>query len=318
MTTSPGPAGLVVALDIGGTKIAGGLVSSDGRIRAQVAVPTERDGGRDPGLLASYRTAAGLLAHATEQGWSVCGLGIGVPEYVSAEGLLTSRLVLDWDVQPKELFADLGPVTVDSDVRCGARAEARLGAGRGRSSMLYVTVGTGLSSTLVVDGVPFAGARGEAIAFGELPVDRAAAPHEKGSLENFASGQGITDRFLRLEDVPVDAPVRGAADVIALADRGHRGAALVVDSAALALGVAIAWMVDILDPQVVVLGGGLGTSTGRWEGLVRAEYERRSAARPGAAPLERAVLGPSSGLVGAALAHRQGEDVASLPVESGS
>jgi glucokinase len=307
VTTAPGPEGLVVALDIGGTKIAGGLVSSDGTVRAQVAVPTERDGGRDPGLLASYRTAAELLAHATQQGWPVCGLGIGVPEYVSAEGLLTSRLVLDWDVQPKQLFADLGPVTVDSDVRCGARAEAQVGAGRGRSSMLYVTVGTGLSSTLVVDGLPFAGARGEAIAFGELPVDRAAAPHESGSLEDFASGQGITDRFRHLDDLPVGAaPVRGAADVFALADGGHRGAALVVDSAALALGAAIAWMVDVLDPEVVVLGGGLGTSTGRWEGLVRAEYEQRSAARPGAAPLERALLGPSSGLVGAALAHRQG------------
>jgi glucokinase len=301
MTAATEPGGLVVALDIGGTKIACGLVAVDGTVKVRHELATVRADGRDPGLTASHQVAADLVAHAASQGWAVAGLGIGVPEYVTADGVLTSRLVLDWRVQPKEQFADLGPVTVDSDVRCGARAEALLGAGRGVSSMLYVTVGTGLSSTLVVDGVPYAGARGEAIAFGELPVDRRAATDEDGSLEAFASGEGIADRFRRHGEISV----RGAAEVVALADQGHEVAEQIVASAAIALGSAIAWMVDVLDPAVVVLGGGLGTSVGRWEHLVRAEYERRSAARPGAAPLRRAQLGPDSGLVGAALAHRQ-------------
>ena len=304
---------LALGLDIGGTKIAGGLVAPDGTIRHRATSPTPHPGNRegsgglgdpgslgDPGLGESYRVAAELLAHARSHGWPVAGLGIGVPEYVTAAGELSSRLVLAWDRQPLELFAPLGPVTVDSDVRCAARAESALGAGRGVHHLLYVTVGTGLSSTVVLDGAAVSGARGEAIAFGELPVARSAAPDELGNLESFASGEGIASRFRAADGGPVD----GAAQVLVLADQGHQLAQQITDTAAAALGAALGWVVDLLDPQVVVLGGGLGTSTGRWADGVQAAFALATSARPGTPPLLRAALGPDAGLIGAALAHR--------------
>ncbi len=258
MIEAGGGEALVLGLDVGGTKIAGGLVDADGVIMHRSTEPTARDGRRDPGLATSYRLAAQLLADARSRDWSVTGLGIGVPEYVTADGELSSRLVLEWDRQPREQFADLGPVTVESDVRCGALAEAVVGAGRGFASVLYVTVGTGLSSSLVAGGVVLPGARGEAIAFGELPVARAAAADESGSLEEFASGAGIADRYRAGGGGPVD----GAAQVVTLADDGDPLAQNVVNSAARAVGTAISWMVAVLDPAVVVLGAGWARAAG--------------------------------------------------------
>jgi glucokinase len=255
---------------VGGTKLAGALVAPDGSLLYERSEPTPP---RDPDLAGTVALARALIAAAAERELSVVGLGIGMPEYVDRSGSLTSREVLDWSAQPVSLLADLGvPVTVESDVRCGALAEWRLGAGRSYDGLFYVSLGTGLSSTLVADGRLVAGARGEAIALGELSVPASVHPSWEGNLESFASGAALARRDGDFE------------------------------SAGKALGLVLADVVALLDPPVVAIGGGLGTAaTPLWDAL-RDMYTGRTARRPFAPPIIQAELGPSAGLIGAGLA----------------
>jgi glucokinase len=289
---------VTLGLDVGGTKVAAGLVDVTGEVLHRACAPTGVHGARDPGFAVSLPLARRLLDLAARQGIVVHGVGLGVPEYVSPDGRVTSAEVLGWDAQPGPAFAALGlPVTVGSDVRCGALAEARYGAGRGAGSLLYVSAGTGLSSALVLDGVPWPGRRGEAIALGELAVSPAVAPGETGSVEAFAAGAGILRRYRAAGGADLDGPGidRAATDGDPLAGR-------VVDSSARATAHALHAAVALLDPERVVLGGGLGTSRGRWAQVLRECYADLTSRRPGAPALVRSALGADAGIVGAALA----------------
>jgi len=302
VTSSPDRT-LTIGLDVGGTKIAGGLVSPEGAIIDLVIVDTRVEGRPDPGLRRTRRVAEELLRRAGTAGYDLDGIGAGFAEYVSPDGRLTSRLVLDWETQPAALLADLGAVTVESDVRCGAIAEAvhGAGAGAGHAGMLYLSVGTGISSTYVQGTLPLRGHRGEAIAFGELPVAPDVEPTAALTLEQFASGDGISSRFKTLTGEPAE----GARPCLVAAEQGQPGAQAIVGSAARAVAAALAWAVGLFDPAVVVVGGGIGTSGGQWERELRCEFARRNLMRPQPPPLLIATLGPHAGVVGAAEAHRR-------------
>jgi glucokinase len=288
---------LTLGLDVGGTKVAGGLVAPDGTVVSRRTAATEAGGRRDPGLEVTRRIAAELAAEAGEHGLPLAGLGAGFAEYVTPDGELTSKLVLDWTEQPATLLAGLaGPVTIESDVRCGALGEARYGAGRGLDSFAYVSAGTGISYCLVIGGEPVPGARGEAIALGELPVTEAPGV----TLERYASGDGIRARYADL----TGQRCAGAREVLAAADRGDPAAADVVTSAARALAAALGWLVCLLDPAALVLGGGLSQAAGLWAETLTIHTERAVVSRSGPPPLLRAGLGADAGLIGAAVAAR--------------
>ena len=287
---------VALGVDVGGTKTRVALVDLEGHVIEVSEIPTSVEGGADPGLARSLALARDVTRRAGEQGWAIGGVGVGMPEYVDAAGMLRSRDVMAWDRQPAELFTEWGPVVVESDVRCGALAESLLGAGRGASSMLYVSIGTGISCALVIEGRLWRGHRGEAIALGELPVDRTLDASETTTLEQYASGAAIARRYSHVTGHAVD----GAREVLARADAHDIRAERVVEGAATAVGAALAWAVHLLDPQVVVLGGGLGASEGPWCELVGRSYLERS--RPEAPPIVTATLGANSGVVGAGLA----------------
>ncbi|MFE3203365.1 ROK family protein [Embleya sp. NPDC059237] len=282
---------VTAALDVGGTKIAAALVTPDGTVLHRDERPTVTAGRlRDPGLAGTRAAAVDLLAQARRLGLTVTGLGAGFPEYVAADGLLTSREVLAWDKQPLDVLSALAldvPCAVGSDVRCGALGEARHGAGRGLDGFFYVSLGTGLSSTFVLDGMPVTGARGEAIALGEFEVPASVDPNWPGNLESYASGRGIGERF----------GVAGTREVLAA---GGPRAAAVLDSAGRALGTVLAAVVRLLDPAAIVVGGGLGSAAGPVRAAMERAYAEHTAARPAAPPLLTATLGADAGLVGAA------------------
>ena len=288
--------GIALGVDVGGTKTRVALVDPDGHVLALSETPTPAEDGADPGLLRSLALARKVAQHARDQEWVIAGVGVGMPEYVDAAGMLRSRDVMAWDVQPAELFTECGPVVVESDVRCGALAESLVGAGRGASSLLYVSIGTGISCALVIDGRLWRGHRGEAIALGEFPVDRMLEASESTTLEQYASGAAIARRYSRATGHAVD----GAREVLDRAYASDSRAERVVDGAATAVGAALAWAVHLLDPQVVVLGGGLGASGGPWCDRVGRAYIERS--RPEPPPIITAALGANSGVVGAGLA----------------
>jgi glucokinase len=201
-------------------------------------------------------------------------VGIGLCEIVDLAGRPASAETIDWRGLDPAAAIEAPSVRIESDVRAAALAEARFGAGVGRSPFLYVIVGTGASTCLVVDGRPFAGERGQAIVLGAPPV------------EAVASGPGLARAagLERAEDVLAD-PVHGA----------------LVDKAADALGGVLAVLANALDPSVVVLGGGLGTAAAF---RLRVESACRSLlAYPRTPPLDvlASRLGGDGGLIGAAL-----------------
>lgn len=283
----------VLALDIGGTTARGALMSRDGQVLARHTTPT---GDRDPGLHATRRVAEHLVAVAGDRGLTVVALGAGFPEYVDREGRLTAHEVLDWDRQPGDLLADLAPtVVVESDVRCGAVGELHRSGGTWRD-FVYVSLGTGLSHTFVCDGTVHRGARGEAIALGELPVPTEADTYRTETMESFASGTGLARRYTERTGRGV---ADGARSVVALASEGDRAAEEILTSAGIALGHACSQLVSLFDPEAIVLGGGLGTVAGTLRGALLAAYARATAGRPSPPPIVPSALGADAGLVGA-------------------
>lgn len=292
---------VVAALDVGGTKIIGALIDPAGwRVLHRVITATPgTPGAADPGLAATAAVARDLAGRAAADDQPVHSVGAGFPEYV-ADGRMTSREVIGPSAAPELVLAgEFGAearIMIDSDVRLGAVAEARLGAGRDIGSFLYVSWGTGLSSTLVIDGQVWAGAHGEAIALGEFPVPAGIVDGPPVGLEAFASGAGIAHRYASSR---AGAVAEGARDVLARAEAGDPAAAVVVDSAARALGAVLAAAVRLLDPAAVIFGGGLG-SVARLTGRVITEARSRLPSRSGCRWLP-AQLGADSGLFGAAI-----------------
>ena len=158
----------------------------------------------------------------------------------------------------------------DNDVNAHAAGEARFGAGRGRSSALVVAVGTGVGAALVLDGRIHHGAHFLAGEMGHMPCGEAQGETctcgRPGHLEAVAAGPQIARRYRRAAG---DETVTGAVQVERLAETGDAVARRVYRQAALALGRALAGVVTVLDPEVVIISGGLARSGGLWWGPLR-------------------------------------------------
>ncbi|MGH3324413.1 MAG: ROK family protein, partial [Streptomyces sp.] len=287
----------VVALDVGGTTIVSGLVTADGAVLHSASRPSVRDGRRDPELAGTVAAAREMIDAAAERDVEVVGIGAGFPEYVDPARRLTSREVLDWDTQPADLLAPLvpcRPVVVESDVRCGALAEARFGAGRERGSFLYVSLGTGLSATFVRAGELWQGHRGEAIALGNFEVAASVDPTFSArsrdgrpqNLEEYASGAGIAARYAEA----TGSDITETREVVRRAASGDGSATELLTTAGRALGTALVWTVELLDPEAIIIGGGLGTSGGLLHEVLRDTYAARS---PRPAPPRRPSATPN-------------------------
>jgi glucokinase len=228
-------------------------------------------------------------------------VGIGIPELVSTSGQIESSCSLDWSAgSVRARLRKHGRVTIASDVQAAALAEARLGAGRGQPAFLYVTVGTGISCTLVIDGKPYAGTHGHAISFASGPTFVTAAADgtfNAEALEARASGPGLVRRAqsLGLQEPDAIAVCRAARAAPGIARD-------VVDAAATELAIHVAIVANALDPALIVLGGGLGCAPGRYWATFRAAFPRY-AWGPYSRRLRvcRARLGTKAGMIGAAL-----------------
>jgi glucokinase len=262
---------LAVGIDVGGTKIAGGLVDLiTGSVVRREDVPTAPERGPDA-VLADCRRIAEQLASPQP----VRAVGIGVCETVDPSGRVTSAETIDWrGTDVAAALDDLAPAVVESDVRAAAVAEVRHGAGRGYREVLVVVVGTGISHCLVVDGHPYRGARGNAIVTGAPPVER----RSSGLALARAGGRA------RAEEVVAD-PAQAA----------------LVEEAAAALGGALAMLVNALDPAALVIAGGLGLNDGYRAKVEQALRPAVWSATTAALPVLPASLGADAGLVGAAL-----------------
>jgi glucokinase len=198
----------------------------------------------------------------------------------------------------RSALSDLAPTVVEADVRAHALAEARFGAGQPYRIFVYISVGTGISSCLVLDGRPFAGARGNALilASGPTTIVREDGSHERQILEEFASGSAIARRF----------GTARAERVFAAAAAGDEAARRLLSTAGEALGSSIGWLVNVLDPEALVMGGGLGLAGGIfWDQAVATARDHIWSDETRRLPMLHAALGADAGVIGAAEACRQ-------------
>ncbi len=297
-----------IGIDVGGTKIAGGVVDlASGSIRARRHQPTLPQRGGDAVLADVLAQASDLAAEARELGIAVAGIGVGLPQLVTPDGQVRSAHLFDWrDLPAVRKLSAIAPAHLGSDVRAAARAEARFGAGRSHRIFCYVTIGTGMSYCLVVDGKPFEGARGYAIHFATMPQwTRCSVCGEVHApvLEEIAAGPGIADAYAKR----TGRAVADGETVLAAAAGGDADAAAVVFDAAMATGALIGQMINMLDPDAVVIGGGLGLAGGLYgDRLVTAIRRHVFAEDARRLPILAAALGPDAGVIGAALAAVRG------------
>ncbi len=302
------PENWLIGVDVGGTKLAAGAVDpGSGTVTLRDQRPTAPERGPEA-VAADIVSMVETIAEAMRnEGRAPAAIGVGVPELVDAEGCIRSAHLLDWsDLPLTQRLADIAPAHITSDVRAGALAEATFGAGKDFELFAYVSIGTGISSAVVQDGEPLVGARGGALVLssGSLGVPCPECSNwTEFVLETYASGPALARRYAEA----TNQPISDAVSVIAAANSGEPAAIQIVDSAADALGSALGWLVNVIDPEAIVVGGGLGLAPGRY--LDRLEYATRDHIwNPGARtlPFLSATLGADAGLIGAALsAHRR-------------
>ncbi len=290
-----------IGIDLGGTKIAGGVIDrQNGAVLARQRVPANPARGGEPVLLDVLAMARSLAQEGARLGCPPDRIGVGIAELVGLDGKLLSEATFAWrklDALPR--IAAVLPAVFEADVRAAARAEARWGAGAGLSNFLYVTIGTGISCCLIMDGEPYRGARGLtgtfASARGLIPLDDDSLA-EGPPLEHFAAGPGLASRH----------PSGDAQAVVRCAERGDAVAYSLLTDAARAIGASVAQLVNVLDPAAVIVGGGLGLAGGVFHGALESAFRAHLWADLHTdIPFHPAKLGPDAGWIGAALAAGQ-------------
>ena len=300
----------VIGLDLGGTKTAGGIVDAGGSVVFSFTVPTPAQSGADEVLETAARLTRSLLDEAGRRGLAVEALGIGAAGVIdSGRGLVTSATdaILGWagtDLTA-ELTARTGlPAAALNDVHAHALGESWLGAGAGVPSVLFIGMGTGVGGSYVLEGRPVEGATFTAGHVGHFASPFAYDAGEPldcscggaGHVEAVASGPGIFALYTRLGGTSaVDT-----REVYRLAADGDPRAAEALHRGAAAAGSAIGGLANILDPAVVVLGGGLAFAGPLWWDVME-DTARRELLRPLAGlPIVSAQLGETAAIRGAA------------------
>jgi fructokinase len=304
-----------IGIDVGGTKIEGIVLSRDGREAARVRVPTPReDDAYDEFLGAIVKLIGDLETRAGAR----CSVGVGTPGFLSPETgrILNSNLAsLNGKAVDQDLSRAAGrPVRVDNDANCFVLSEATDGAaaraGRpslaGRIDVVFgATLGTGVGGGIVIDGRVLNGANGAAAEWSHTtlpfsdPDEDEVSPYRcfcgrPRCIESFVSGRGLAGAYRALGGADLDAPEVGRR-----AAAGDATANRAFDVYESRLARALAGVINLIDPHVIVLGGGVSNNPRIFENVPKL-WERYTAAKGLRNRLVRAQHGDASGVRGAA------------------
>ena len=290
---------LIGAVDIGGTKIAVGLVDSTGQIISHQDMPTSAELGPQN---ASIRIANILKGFLKGKNKNLVGIGIGStgPVYPMTGEIGKLDFLLGWEgfniVQALSSAFDI-PVALENDADAAALGEVQWGAGKGASRFLYVTVSTGIGAGFVIDGKLYRGVDGSHPEMGHHIIDPSGplcSCGGNGCWESLASGPAMVQWM--------DDPAFITAEAIcAAAEKGHIRAREVVRREGQLLGIGMANLVNLFVPDVIALGGGVMKSRHLFTEQIEASIHRIC----GYVPHEKvkilpAQLGYRAGLIGAA------------------
>jgi glucokinase len=293
-------------VDVGGTKIAAGLVSTEGMVLGRRTDPTPARQGATA-VLAAIEDAIAKVAAALPAGGVLAGAGVGtggVIDHASGRVVSANSLLPGWSGMPvRDRLEDALhlPVMVDNDVNVFALGEHYFGAGRGLRDVIYATAGTGIGGALILDGHLHRGAHHNAGEIGHWPLpeamDRPCNCGGHGHVESVAAGPAITAWY---REHGGDAAVTDLREVAARAAAGESAAREALTSGGRAFGRALAFLANVIDPQAVIVGGGVAeVGPAFWlpmEEALRAELMPATASLR----LHRAMLGGDAAVIGAA------------------
>jgi glucokinase len=302
----------VLALDIGGTKLAVAVVTGDGTTHGWQSVPTRRDEGPDRVLRRLFDLGHRAIDEAGLGPVAAVGISCGGP-LDAAAGIIESPPHLPgWVNIPINALAEAEfgtEAVLENDATAGALGEHLYGAGVGASTMVYLTISTGIGGGAVVDGRLHHGSAGNGGEFGHVMVvrgGRLCSCGRHGCVEAYASGSSIAERAREaLAGADGSSALAGlaevtAADVSAAAAAGDPLARRIWDETTDALGSAVTDLVNVFEPELVVLGGGVTRSGAMLLEPIRAQVGAEAmgpAART--AHVEIARLGDAVCVVGA-------------------
>jgi glucokinase len=249
---------LTGAIDIGGTKIAVGIVAGDGRVVSRLECPTEPQRGFE---IAFTRMCGMLRECMTEAGASIGGIGIGSTGPVDPfRGTIEDAdLLPGWKGAPivRRLSEEFSlEVAMENDGDAAALAEAAWGAGRGKRSFIYVTISTGIGAGIIVDGKLYRGVDGSHPELGHMVIDDSGVQcycGARGCWEALASGPAM------VEWMKANSPGREwtAKEICDLAEGGDELARRAVERESYYLGLGLANLVTVFSPDAIALGGGV-------------------------------------------------------------
>ena len=262
---------LTIGIDVGGTKVLGGVVDESGKVLTTARKDTPRQGGS-----ALTQTIADVAKELLQQ-HSVASVGVSAAGFVSSDRktMLATPNIADWNGVDldHQLTALIGlPVVIENDANAAAWGEAKFGAGKNQDHMMMLTVGTGIGGGIVVNGALYRGAFGIAAEFGHMrvvPEGHICGCGARGCFEQYASGNALLrharEAINASPEVARNLLSRGDGTVAGLTGQAITEAARDGDAVAVAafnttgqwLGAGIASLAVLLDPACVVIGGGV-------------------------------------------------------------
>jgi glucokinase len=297
-----------LGIDVGGSKIAAGVVTRAGDVLFPCLIPTGAERGGEAVLREVEALSVGLINKAEQASLKIAGIGLCVAELVDLQGNVTSGHTINGSGCPvQQRLSNIAPTVVEADVRAAALAEAICGAGREHEIFIYLTVGTGISCCLVQNRQPYAGAYGNALVCASSPLTSTCAEcgvSNEIALEEYASGPALARRYQ-----PYASEKIGRAEqVIEAASAGDERAIEIVRTGGAALGVTAGLLVNVLDPEAIVVGGGLGLRDGLyWDGFLSSTREHIWADARRDLPIRHAALA-ENGVIGAAMSFWRRND----------
>lgn len=314
--------GCVVGVDLGGTKLLAGLVDPSGEVLARSVRPAGPFATAEAVLDAIAEEVLELRTAADARGARLEAVGLGIPSFIdqrTGTAVSTVHQPLQGVAVRDEMTARLGlPVHLDNDANCAMLAEWRGGGAGGSTDAVLLTLGTGIGSGIVSGGRLVRGATGAATELGHTTIDLRGprcACGNRGCLEALCSGPALAREGTRLaverpgsalaRHLAAGGPITGEA-VSELAHAGDEAAGEAILAVALPLGVGIANVMNLLEPEVVLVGGGMSAAGELLLGPAREEARRRARPPGDAARVALATFGSDAGMRGAAVLAREG------------
>ncbi len=305
---------VVIGVDLGGTNLRSALLSPDGELLDKHTEPTRASEGWKMVVHRLVESINRQKESAARKGLSISAVGVGAPGIIQASTgvVVKSPNFPDWNNLPlkDELERALRlPVTIENDANAAALGEQWRGAGKGIGSMILLTLGTGVGGGIVLHNQIWQGADGMAGELGHMtiiPDGRQCGCGNTGCLEMYASARGIV-RSYRERKLKIAAGAEISSEYVYEAARqGDADAVAVMRDMGRLLGIGIANLINIFNPEMIVIGGRVKDAWTLFITATQEEIKRRSFEVPaGRTRIVPSELGDDAGLVGAAAAALQ-------------